>query len=174
MRILAVDPGYEKMGVAVLEKIAGKEVLLFSECFKTSSKTPHSERLRQLGGEINRVIDKFKPEVLAIEKLFFTTNQKTALMVAEARGVIVYEAATAGLSVTEFTPLQAKVAVTGYGRGTKEQMKFMVEKLITVGKKITEDDEYDAIALGLTYFATKRVYENNNAAKTRTNNKNIS
>ncbi len=156
MKILAVDPGYEKIGIAVLEKTVGKETLLFSECFKTSSKTAHHERLRQLGAEVKKIIEKFKPEALAIEKLFFTTNQKTAFMVAEARGVIIYEAATAGLAVTEFTPLQAKVAVTGYGRGTKDQMKFMVEKLITVGKKIKEDDEYDAIALGLTYFATFR------------------
>src|SRR3989344_8260678 len=125
MRIIAIDPGYEKIGVAVLEKNPkGKEVLLFSECFKTSSKTAHSERLRQLGAEVERVIDEFKPECLAIEKLFFTTNQKTAFMVAEARGVIVYEASSAGLSVTEFTPLQAKVAVTGYGRGIKGKIKY--------------------------------------------------
>ena len=168
MRIISIDPGYERLGIAVLEKEKkNKEVLLFSECFKTSSKAAHSERLRQLGAEIEKVIDEFKPECLAIEKLFFTTNQKTALMVAEARGVIIYEAARVGLSVTEFTPLQAKVAVTGYGRGTKDQMKYMVEKLITVAKKIKEDDEYDAIALGLTYFATKKSYENTNGANIR-------
>src|SRR3989338_2639046 len=157
MRILAIDPGYEKMGVAVLEKISGgKESLLFSECFKTSRADTHAVRLASLGNEVARVIQQYKPERLAIEKLFFTTNQKTAFMVAEARGVTIYEASSAGLSVTEFTPLQAKVAVTGYGRGTKDQMKYMVEKLITVAKKIKEDDEYDAIALGLTYFATKK------------------
>lgn len=155
MRIIAIDPGYEKMGVAVLEKTSGKEVLLFSECFRTSRKNPHHKRLAALGTEAERVIREFKPECLAIEKLFFTTNQKTAFQVAEARGVIIYEASSAGLSVCEFTPLQAKVAVTGYGRGTKDQMKYMVEKLITVGKKIKEDDEYDAIALGLTFFATQ-------------------
>jgi len=163
-RIMAIDPGYEKMGVAVLEKTEvnfGKEVLLFSECFKTLSKTPHQERLRELGSEICRIIKKFKPQCLAIEKLFFTTNQKTAMLVSEARGVIIYEAARAGLSVFEFTPLQAKVAVTGYGRSDKRQMKFMVEKLITVSKSIKEDDEYDAIALGLTFFATEHFFKKN-------------
>ncbi len=160
MKILAIDPGYEKMGVAILEKVTGKEILLFSECFKTSRENPHAKRLRDLGKEIERVIKEFKPSCLAIEKLFFTTNQKTAFQVAEARGVIIYEACTAGLSVVEFTPLQAKVAITGYGRGTKDQMKYMVEKLIVVGKKIKEDDEYDAIALGLTYFATAQSMKN--------------
>ena len=157
MRILAIDPGYEKMGVAVLEKTDGiKELILFSECFKTSRDKSSDERLCALGKEVEKVIEKFKPSTLAIEKLFFADNQKTAMRVSEARGVIIYEAARAGLSVVEFTPLQAKVAVTGYGRGTKAQMKFMVEKLLTVGKKIKEDDEYDALALGLTYFATAR------------------
>ncbi|MDO8482982.1 MAG: crossover junction endodeoxyribonuclease RuvC [bacterium] len=157
MRILAIDPGYEKLGIAVLEKDPkGKEVLLFSECFKTSREKSGDERLCALGKEVERVIEEFQPKVLAIEKLFFADNQKTAMRVSEARGVIIYEAARAGLTVAEFTPLQAKVAVTGYGRGTKAQMKFMVEKLIKVGKKIKEDDEYDAIALGLTYFACEK------------------
>lgn len=159
MRIMAIDPGYEKMGVAVLEKISGKETLLFSECFKTSSKTPHQERLKELGMEVSRVIKKFKPQCLAIEKLFFTTNQKTVMLVSEARGVIIYEATLAGLTVSEYTPLEVKVAVTGYGRSDKGQMKFMVEKLITIGKKIREDDEYDAIALGLTFFATEHSFK---------------
>ncbi|OHA18903.1 MAG: hypothetical protein A2836_00750 [Candidatus Taylorbacteria bacterium RIFCSPHIGHO2_01_FULL_45_63] len=159
MRILAVDPGYERVGVAVLEKEnsgGARETLLFSECFKTSAKLPHSERLKLIGEEIKRMIATHRPSALAIEKLFFANNQKTAILVSEARGVIICEAARSGLFVAEFTPLQAKVAVTGYGRGTKSQMKFMVEKLISVGKKIKEDDEYDAIALGLTFFAYKK------------------
>lgn len=156
MRVLAVDPGYEKLGIAVLEKLSGKEVLLFSECFKTLRADATDVRLQALGKEVKRVIKEYKPEALAIEKLFFTENQKTAMQVSEARGVILYEASCAGLTVTEFTPLQAKVATTGYGKSTKEQMKYMVEKLITVGKPIKEDDEYDAIALGLTFFAIHR------------------
>lgn len=170
MRVLAIDPGYEKIGIAVLEKTDGKpayapqgrgygevkETLLFSECFKTSRKLLPHERLFALGKEIEKVIKKYKPEVLAIEKLYFADNQKTAMLVSEARGVIIYEASRASLTVREFTPLQAKVAVTGYGRGTKDQMKFMVEKLISVEKEIKEDDECDAIALGLTYFAMEK------------------
>lgn len=154
MKILAVDPGYEKIGIAILEKNSGKEELVFSECFKTSRKiTPH-ERLLCLGQEIERVIGEYGPTALSIEKLFFEVNQKTAMLVSEARGAIVYEAAKAGLKIEEFTPLQVKVAVTGYGKSTKDQVEFMVKKLIKVKKIIEEDDEYDAIALGLTYFAT--------------------
>jgi crossover junction endodeoxyribonuclease RuvC len=156
MKILAVDPGYEKIGIAVLEKNSGKEILLFSECFKTLRTESSDARLCALGKEVERVIEEYNPKCLAIEKLFFENNQKTAMRVSEARGVIIYEASRAGLSVTEFTPLQAKVAITGYGRGTKTQMKFMVEKLVHIGKKIKEDDEYDAIALGLTYFACEK------------------
>ena len=156
MRILAVDPGYEKIGIAILEKTGGKEILLFSECFKTSRQNPPNERLLALGKEAERIIKKFKPSAIAIEKLFFADNQKTAMLVSEARGVIIYEASRAGLLVREFTPLQTKLAVTGYGRSDKDQMKFMVEKLISVGKKITEDDEYDAIAIGLTYFEMEK------------------
>jgi crossover junction endodeoxyribonuclease RuvC len=156
MRILAVDPGYEKMGVAIIEKELGKEVLVFSECFKTSRENPPHERLCALGKEIERIIDEFKPKALAIEKLFFTDNQKTAMRVSEARGIIIYEAVRANLSIAEYTPLEIKVAVTSYGRSSKDQVKFMVEKLIKIGKTIKEDDEYDAIALGLTYFAREK------------------
>ena len=159
MKILAIDPGYEKIGIAVLEKnekTSNKEVLLFSECFKTSRKDSSHERLCALGKEVERIITEFKPKSLAIEKLFFAENQKTAMLVSEARGVIIYEATRVGLSVREFTPLEVKVAVTGYGRSAKDQVKFMVEKLVAVNKKIKEDDEYDAIALGLTYFAREK------------------
>lgn len=154
MRILAIDPGYEKIGIAILEKNSGKEELVFSECFKTSRKISPQERLLSLGQEVMRVIEEYHPSALSIEKLFFEVNQKTAMLVSEARGVIVYEAVKAGLKIEEFTPLQVKVAVTGYGKSTKDQVEFMVEKLVKINKPIQEDDEYDAIALGLTFFAT--------------------
>ncbi|MEQ1665968.1 MAG: crossover junction endodeoxyribonuclease RuvC [Bdellovibrionales bacterium] len=155
MKIIAIDPGYERVGIAILEKHSkGNEVLLHSECFKTSSKLPHTVRLGLIGEKINSIIKLWKPEALSIEKLFFNTNQKTALSVAEARGVIVYEAVVANLSVYEYTPLQVKIAVTGYGRSEKKAVMSMVPKLISISKKIKSDDEFDAIALGLTFFAS--------------------
>jgi len=105
MIILAIDPGYERLGIAVLEKLPRqKEILLHSECFKTSAKIPHHERLTLIGNKIKEIVKKFSPEILATEKLFFSKNQKTALLVAEARGVILYAASSSGLDVFEYTP----------------------------------------------------------------------
>src|ERR1035437_3226582 len=115
MRIIAIDPGYERMGVAIIEKISGKEILVYSECFKTSPKIPHEERLKLIGQEIVKLIKKHKPEAMAIETLFFKNNQKTAMHVSEARGVMLYVASVAGLVVKEFSPMAIKIAVTGYG-----------------------------------------------------------
>ena len=142
------------MGVAVLEKKTGKEVLVFSECFKTSAKISHDKRLKLIGQEIEKLIEKYQPEAMAIETLFFTNNQKTAMHVSEARGVMLYVAAVAGLKVCEFSPGEIKIAVTGYGASDKDQVTSMVQRLIQIKTEIKYDDEYDAIAVGLTYFAT--------------------
>lgn len=156
MKIIAIDPGYERLGVAILEKTTGKENLLFSDCLKTDPRIPHEERLKIIGVGINDLINKFKPDAMAIETLFFKTNAKTAMKVSEARGVMLYEASKNGLVVAEFTPLQIKVAVTGYGKSEKEQVTSMVQKLIKIDRTIKYDDEYDAIAVGLTFFAYNR------------------
>ena len=164
MRILGIDPGYERLGIAVLEKPsfakgygrAKKERVVFSECFKTSAKLEFSERLNLIGKEIKGVIKKYQPEILAIETLFLNTNQKTVMRVAEARGVVIYEASRARLSIFEASPPQIKIATTGYGRASKEQIKKMVKILVEVGKNKTSDDELDAIAIALTAFAHLR------------------
>ncbi len=170
MKIISIDPGYERLGIAILAKqspkdsvarsaIGGfreKETLIFSECFKTSAKLPHHERLALIGNRIKEVIKKYKPEALATEKLFFSGNQKTAMLVAEARGVILYTGSSLGLQVFEYTPNEVKIAITGYGRSEKKQMINMVKKLIKVNSETNSDDEFDAIAIGLTHFAIHR------------------
>ncbi|HEY4505459.1 MAG TPA: crossover junction endodeoxyribonuclease RuvC [Candidatus Paceibacterota bacterium] len=157
MKIISIDPGYERLGIAILKKIPkDRGVLVFSECFKTSSKLPHHERLSLIGNKIKEVIKKYKPEALATEKLFFSGNQKTAMLVAEARGVILYTGSSLGLQVFEYTPNEVKIAITGYGRSEKRQMIDMVKKLIKVTSKTNSDDEFDAIAIGLTHFAIHR------------------
>lgn len=154
MRILAIDPGYERLGIAIIDKEKNsKEVLVFSTCFQTVKDLPHSTRLGQIKEEIETILTKYSPEVLAIETLFFSKNQKTALKVAEARGTVIATAASHGLEVCELSPADIKIAVTGYGKSDKEHVIAMVPKLITLSKKITYDDEYDAIAAGLTFFA---------------------
>lgn len=157
MKIISIDPGYERLGIAILGKEKKqKEILIFSECFKTSSKLPHHERLSLIGNRIREIIKKYKPEALATEKLFFSGNQKTAMLVAEARGVILYTGSSQGLQVFEYTPNDVKIAITGYGRSEKRQMIDMVKKLIVVNSKTNSDDEFDAIAIGLTHFAIHR------------------
>ena len=165
MKIISIDPGYERLGIAVLEKTARqKEILIFSECFKTSAKLPHHQRLTLIGNKIKEIIKKYKPEQLATEKLFFSGNQKTAMLVAEARGVILYTGSSLGLSVFEYTPNEVKIAITGYGRSEKKQIIDMVGRLIDVpqipaSRKATQGksyDEFDAIAIGLTHFAIHR------------------
>lgn len=166
MRILGIDPGFERLGVAILEKnkddkkpfdkTQGKEKVLFSECFKTSAKLEFSERLFLIGKEIKNIIKKFKPSVLAIETLFLTTNQKTVMHVAEVRGVIIYEASLGGLKIFEASPPQIKIATTGYGKAKKEQVMKMVKILVEIDNSKKSDDELDAIAIALTAFAHMR------------------
>ena len=175
MRILGIDPGFERLGIAVLEKPASavgrtksafgetksargygapkKDVVIFSECFKTSAKLPFSERLRLIGEEVKKIIKKYKPEILAIETLFLNTNQKTVMRVAEARGVIIYEATSAGLDIFEASPPQIKLATTGYGKADKAQINKMVKLLVKIDSKEKLDDEIDAIAIALTAWA---------------------
>ncbi|KKT75261.1 MAG: Crossover junction endodeoxyribonuclease RuvC [Parcubacteria group bacterium GW2011_GWB1_44_7] len=166
MKIIAIDPGYERLGIAILEN-ADKPIVIFSCCFKTLATWPHQERLAAISEKIDGVIKKWQPTELAIEKLFFNVNQKTALKVAEARGVILNAGAEASLIVAEYTPLQVKIAVTGYGRGDKKQVIDMVSKLAEfnpvkprgargASKKTISDDEMDAVAIGLTHLACRR------------------
>lgn len=158
MRLLAVDPGYERIGIAVLERDEKKkESLIYSDCFKTSAELSFEERLKAIGEEVARVVKEHKPDALAIEKLYFAKNQTTAMGVAEARGVIIYEAARIGIPVHEYTPMEIKVAVGGHGKASKDDVLAMTTKLISIPndrKRI--DDEIDAIAIGLTCFARER------------------
>lgn len=161
MIILSIDPGFGRMGVAIIKKEnrGSKEELLYSDCFETGLKENIYDRFLKVGQEVARVIKKYKPEILAMENLFMTNNQKTVMNVSQARGIIIYEAKKAGLDVVEYTPPQIKIAITGYGKADKSQVYNMVKKLINLdsmpaqtGKKRL-DDEVDAIAVGLTAFA---------------------
>jgi len=158
MRILAIDPGYERLGIAILEKLTevkprSGEVLVFSECFKTSAKEAHHVRLGQIHDHIEKIVETYRPDALSIETLFFENNAKTAMKVSEARGIVIGLCASLGLSVVEFSPLQIKAAVTGNGRSDKTSMIKMIPLLLKIDKEIKHDDEFDAIACGLTYFA---------------------
>ncbi len=166
MKILGIDPGFERLGIAVIEKnhgnkkpfdkTQGREQVLHSECFKTSAKLEFPERLFLIGEKIEKIIKKYKPEVLSIETLFFTTNQKTVMHVAEVRGVVIYECKKAGLKIFEASPPQIKIATTGYGKANKEQIMKMVKILVDIDNTKKSDDELDAIAIALTASAYLR------------------
>lgn len=157
MRILAIDPGYERLGIAVIEKQkGGKEQYVFSECFQTPKTLSHAKRLALVQAEVRNIIETWKPENLAIETLFLSNNQKTAMFVAEARGVILAEASSHGLEAFEYGPPQIKSAVCGNGAADKKAIIKMVPLLLKVPASVKIDDEFDAIAIGLTFFAIER------------------
>lgn len=154
MRILAFDPGYERLGVAVVEKVQGKEALLYSDCIRTKATLTFPERLAELGAATEALIQEWQPGAIALESLYFENNAKTAMNVSAVRGMLLYLAARNNLPAHEYTPLQVKVAVTGHGQASKAAVALMVPKLVTVslGKRL--DDELDAIAVGITCLAS--------------------
>ncbi len=158
MRVIGIDPGYDRLGIAILERRNNKDELLYSDCLQTDKTETISERIFSLGARVEELIKKWSPESMGIEKLFFTTNQKTAMGVSETKGVLTYIARCAGLSVTEFTPLEIKIAITGYGKADKSQVLYMLNKLLKIEdqKKKRHDDEFDAIAVGLTCLVSKK------------------
>ena len=163
MKILAIDPGYERVGIAILDDESGKEVLLYSDCILTARTDDFTERLHCIGVKVEDLIKTYTPDTMAIENLFFNTNQKTAMHVAEVRGALIFLAKNAHMRVVEYTPLQVKTAISGYGRGKKEHLVKILRQLISIEKDVACDDEYDAISIGLTCF----VYQKSLFEKTR-------
>ncbi len=151
--ILGIDPGYGRVGLAVIKSEKGNAILIHSECFETDGKLPHSKRLLLIGEKVREIIEEYNPQKIAVETLLWSKNKKTALQVAEARGVILLETARKNIFIREFNPNQIKLAVTGYGKSDKKQVINMIEKLIKLKPKKRHDDEYDAIATALTCAA---------------------
>src|SRR3989338_2811960 len=160
-RVLGIDPGYGRMGVAVLESSReGQVILLFSDCLETRVGEGFPVRLGELQIKLRELIKKWKPGQVALEKLYFATNQKTVMQVAETRGMVIALTQEFALTLHEYTPLQVKVGITGYGRASKFQVAEMLHKLIRLEAKRNNrkfrDDEYDAIAVGVTDLSTRK------------------
>jgi crossover junction endodeoxyribonuclease RuvC len=156
MKVIALDPGYERLGIAILEKQNKKDVLLYSECFQTDKKEDHSKRLFSIYKRLKELIEEYQPEYGALETLFFAKNQKTALKVAEARGVILAVYESYGLKIFEYAPVTIKISVTGYGKSDKTAITKMIPLLVKIDKKIKFDDEFDAIAVGITCLNSQK------------------
>src|SRR5574343_269625 len=158
MKILGIDPGYDRLGIAIIENGS----LIHSACFTTSNKDDFHERLAGIGERVKEIIKEFKPDSVAIETLFISKNQRTAMRVSEARGVILYESKLSNTKIYEYSPLQIKMAVTGYGKSDKTQIIKMIPLLIKIKNKDALDDEYDAIAVALTCQAMTAGVKNRN------------
>lgn len=157
MKVLGIDPGYGRCGMAVVEREDGKDVLLFSDCVETKPADEFARRLSDIVGKCSKLIGTYEPDALAIEKLFFNANQKTAMRVAEARGALIECATERGVEVFEYTPAQIKSATSGFGRADKKQIASMLRLLIKIDKHIRHDDEYDAIAIAIAHLSLSRV-----------------
>jgi len=156
-RILAIDPGYDRLGIAVLEGDPSRPTLVMSDCV-LPAKGAHEERLAAVSRAVTSAIKKYKPSALALETLFFSINKKTAIGVAEARGAILAAAGLAFLPVIECSPQQVKIAVTGHGGSDKKAVAKMIPRLLVlprppVGGKKRLDDELDAIGVGICALA---------------------
>lgn len=157
MKILSIDPGFERMGIAVVERSTnGKDTVIASDCIRTSAKSEFSKRLRILGDTVSEWLAIHHPEALAIESLYFGSNQTTGLKVAEVRGVITYLVARVGIPIYEIHPTQVKSAVTGNGHADKAAVQRMTRMLVTLDDKKRLDDEIDAIAIGIAGLSYAR------------------
>ncbi len=155
-KVLAFDPGFERLGVAVVVKENGKEILLHSECIRTSHTLTFPERLYELGVATEALIKTWIPDAIAIEEVFFASNAKTVMKVSEVCGMLSYLALKHELQLFKYTPLQVKVATTGYGKSDKAAVSMMISRLVSLPIRKRLDDELDAIAVGLTCLASLR------------------
>lgn len=154
MIILGIDPGYAIVGYGVIEYKAMRFRTLAYGAITTPANMPPAERIKVIYDELDMIIKMYHPECMAIEELFFNTNQKTAILVAEARGVMLLCAKQNGLNIFEYTPLQVKQSIVGYGRAEKKQVIAMVVNFLKLEKKPKLDDTADALAIAVCHAHT--------------------
>jgi crossover junction endodeoxyribonuclease RuvC len=151
VRVLGVDPGLGRTGVAVVDGRPGALTLVHSECLSTPPGVDDAERLFQLSTLISTVVAAYRPAFAAVERLFFSTNRSTAMRVSEARGVLLCAIAAAGVPVSEYTPNEVKEAVAGYGAARKPQVLRMTKQLLSVDHIDGPDDVADACAIAVCH-----------------------
>ncbi len=156
MRILGIDPGYDRLGVAVLERIDGHDTVVFSTCITTEKTASLAERIHAAGTALEHIITEHAPAAVGLETLFFNKNVKTAIGVAQARGMILHIAQKADCVIVELSPQEVKLAVTGYGKSDKRAIIDMTKRLVHNVPENALDDEYDAIAVGVATLAHHR------------------
>jgi len=156
MRILGIDPGTGILGFGIIDSIDGKSKMIDAGVIRTPVKEDHSKRLMMIYDELRSIIEDFKPTILSVEKLFFAQNVTTAMTVAQARGVVLLLGQQYKLELYEYTPLQIKQALTGYGRADKKQMQEMVKIILGLNENPKPDDCADALAAAITCAVNMR------------------
>lgn len=151
MIILGIDPGYAIVGYGVIEYKNNKFKVIEYGAITTDADMEMFSRFKYIHDELNKIIELYRPEFMAIEQLYFNSNQKTAINVAQARGVLVLSAMNYGIKIFEYTPLQVKQAVAGYGRADKNQVQQMVKLLLNLEKVPKPDDTADALAIAICH-----------------------
>jgi crossover junction endodeoxyribonuclease RuvC len=156
MKVLAIDPGYGRCGMAIIERSGGKDALLFSTCVETNPADAFEKRLAAVVAQCKQLLAEHRPDCFAMEKLYFSANRTTAMRVAEVRGALLATVAEHALPVHEYSPSEIKSAAAGHGGADKRQVATMLRALLGIEKHIMHDDEYDAIAVGVTHLASAR------------------
>lgn len=156
MRILGIDPGYAIVGFGAVEYSGGTFTTLKFGAATTDAHTDFNDRLNEIFDDITNIIEMIKPDALAIETLFFTTNQKTVIAVAEARGVLLLAAKRANIPIFEYTPLQVKQSVAGYGKASKKQVQEMTRTILKLDSVPKPDDAADALAMAICHAHSYR------------------
>lgn len=151
MRILGIDPGFAITGYSIIEYVGNHFTLVHSGAILTKAGESFPDRLLKIHDDLVNIIDTFKPDVMSIEELFFNTNTTTAINVAQARGIVLVVARKNNVPIFEYTPLQIKQAVTGYGRADKLQVQKMVKSILRVDKLPKLDDTTDSMAAAICY-----------------------
>lgn len=154
MRIIGIDPGYAIVGFGIIEYDNGRFKVIDYGAVTTSPDMDFNRRIEIIYDDVSQILDIYKPESLAIEKLYFQNNQKTAIDVAEARGVILLSAVKRRLLIREYTPLEVKKSVTGYGKAVKKQVQEMTKRILRLPKIPKPDDTADALAIAVCHAHT--------------------
>lgn len=156
MRILGIDPGLAIVGYGVVDKIGNSYKTIDYNAITTMAHTPIENRIKIIYDEISLLLDKFKPDALSIEELFFNNNSKTAIAVGQARGVVLLAAVEHNVPIYEYTPLQVKQALTGYGRASKTQIQQMMKNILALSEIPKPDDVADALAIAVCHGNSMR------------------
>jgi len=151
VRIIGIDPGYAIVGFGIVDYIGGKFTVLDYGAITTDKDTPFPQRLCEIYDDYCLILDTWKPDALSIERLYFTNNQKTGIDVAQARGIIMMAAQQRNIEINEYTPLQVKQAVVGYGQAVKKQVQEMTRKILKLKTIPKPDDTADALAMTICH-----------------------